>query len=108
MTKINLDDFLPNIDEHIANIEKRDPPNSQGLEEIINELILSTGLEKQIVEELFSSTFLEIRNQMFKHKMVPIMPVGYLYICTPEVNSKTKTFVKFKTAKSFKKKINKK
>lgn len=103
---IKLEEFLPDINSYLETNHK-DSVSSRGLEILIDQIVVKTGLENETASVLVGLFFQEIRNSIFKNKTVTLRGLGKFYISSPSSKTtKTKVFIGFKPSKKLIKMMN--
>ncbi len=103
----NPEDFLPDIEEYLENVNNSKAVSSKGLEEVALRVRARTGLDIRICRTIIGSLFGEIRNAMLRGDIVKIRGLGKFFMSSPLYSSnKERVFPKFKPYKKLIKRMN--
>lgn len=84
--------FLPDIYEYLEDIENKWSISNEGLDEIIDKIVINSNLSRPESEMIVRLFFQEIRKQLLKGNEIVFRKLGRMYISCPK-NSKNKTRV---------------
>ena len=102
-----LENFLPGIEEYLETANNKKSVSSKGLEEIICQIQIKTGLDYKTSASVLEMFFQEIRNSMLRGEIVTIRSLGKFFVSSPlSSNNKRRVFPVFKPYKKLIKKLN--
>ena len=100
-----MPEFFPDIDEYLENTSDSKSVTSDGLEELINKIVVHTGLPYKNCQILVEIYFNLIRTELLKGNEVILFNIGKMVIKCPK-NGLNKTKVSL-IIKPFRKLLNK-
>lgn len=88
--------MLPDIDDYLENIENKWSVSLDGLDELIEKIVINTTLSRDSAEAITKLFFREIRKELLKGNEITLRKLGRLHIsCPKNSNNKTRVFPKF-------------
>ena len=103
----NKPNLFHDIDDYLESIDDKFPITEDGLEEIIDKLVLRTGMRRFLASTITILFFQTIRNKLLRNNSIILKGLGKFYVSSPlSGSSKKKIFIKFEPAKSLIKKMN--
>lgn len=106
MKKENLK-YYPDIEEYQYKLGHGYQVSTYGLENISEEIVAKTTLNKDQAEIIIKTFFQEIRNIVLEGNLVNIKNLGKFLLSSPKTTkNKTQVRLKYKCSKSLIKKIN--
>lgn len=98
------EDLLPDIEEYLKSVDDNIPVSISGLEFLVAKVVANTGLPEETCKILVREIFQQIRNEVLDGNCVVIKGLGKFFIT--HKNNKKKMFIKFKTFKKLKNRLN--
>lgn len=96
----NSDKFLPGIEEYLETADNKKSVSSKGLEEMVAQIQIKTGLDQKTSSTIVEMFFQEIRNSILRGETVTIRGLGKFFISSPNSsNNKRRVFPVFKPYK---------
>lgn len=96
----------PDINSYLEQIGDGYPVTANGLENLINKVVIHTGIKYEISEIIIKHYFQELRNAMLRGDIIYLNKIGKLYIRCPKNGTSKKTVVPvIKAFKNINKKI---